>query len=727
MLPINRGDVSDISVHTVTRLRNKKRIEYIDMSCAFDIETTSTYINNGKTKFAYMYEFTIGINDKDHIYYGRYWEELLSFLDYVQEQFQLSESRILVVYVHNLSYEFQFMRKYFNWLSVFAVDDRKPIKALCDKGIEFRDSYILSALNLEKTADNLVSHTIKKLKGDLDYKLVRNPSTPLSDEELAYCNNDVEILLDYIDEQREQYQTILNVPMTNTGRVRTYVRKACFYDDENHHNKRGGKYKRYKALMTLLTVSAPEYLMLIQAFQGGFTHCNALYSNKLLHNVHSIDFTSSYPTVLIAEQYPMSEGKVCSKFTPDKDFNYYITNYCCLFTVKFTNIKSKILQEHYLSESKCKCKNADVENGRIFTADECETTITDVDWSIISNCYTWDKAEVKTPFYYYTKGYLPKDIIRSILHFYQQKTTLKGVKGKEVEYLKFKGMLNSVFGMMVTAIVRNTIEYDGDWKITRWDFDKLQEDISSYNKSEKRFLFYPWGVWCTAYARKNLYTGILNVGTDYIYSDTDSIKFLNYDEHKEFIETYNEYIIDKLTKVLEHYELDTKLIKPKTKKGVEKPLGVWDYEGMYSYFKSLGAKRYLTVKDNEIVMTTAGLSKQNSVKYLLEKSNTKYHTVEVDGSISYIIDEKPDKVYKLFNNQMYVPPEETGKNTHTYIDDELESDIIDYRGNTEHIKALSGVHLEGADYTLSISKQYSDFLDRLLNGELYSGIDDTKV
>ena len=48
--------------------------------------------------------------------------------------------------------------------------------------------------------NNALSSVIQEL-GDLDYKLVRTSETYLSPEELTYCNNDVEIVLDYINEQ----------------------------------------------------------------------------------------------------------------------------------------------------------------------------------------------------------------------------------------------------------------------------------------------------------------------------------------------------------------------------------------------------------------------------------------------------------------------------------------------------------------------------------------------
>ncbi len=716
MKNVSDFNVSDITGYRVIKKhihREKRNIEYINLSCGFDIETTSCYVNIGldkngeavQEKFAFMYEFTIGIADTDHIYYGRTWEEFKTVCEKLQEYFDLSDSRVLVIYVHNLGYEFQFMRKYFQWLNVFAVDDRKPIKALCSYGIEFRDSYILSALSLAKTAENLTEHTVKKLVGELDYEKIRHAGTPLTEQELAYCENDVIIVMYYIMEQMSQYGDITKIPMTNTGRVRKYVKNACYYNHVGHKKSSKSKYFKYRELMeTLQLHGVEEYRMLKAAFQGGYTHCNSLYSGKVLEDVYSIDFTSSYPTVLIAEKYPMSTG-LETWLTPEKGFMYYTKNYCCLYTVRFKNIRSKIKQDHYLSESKCKCINAVTDNGRVYSADVLETTITDVDFRIIQQCYEWESMAVKQPFYRYVKDYLPIDIIKSILHFYEQKTVLKGIDGKEVEYLLFKGMLNSVYGMMVTDIIRDEIVYEDDeWSVNPVTDTTAAEQITNYNESKGRFLFYPWGVWCTAYARRNLFLGVLNMGEDYIYSDTDSIKFMHMERHKKFIETYNNFIVQQLEKTLTFYGLDTAAIRPKNSNGEEKVLGVWDFEGCYRHFKSLGAKRYLVEhQDGSLHLTVAGLSKQNGIEYLVRQH----------GETSLVFD--------IFTDDLYIPAEETGKNTHTYIDDEREYDIIDHKGSVQRVNALSSIHLENAEYTLKISRQYAEFLSMLRKGYLYMG------
>ena len=58
--------------------------------------------------------------------------------------------------------------------------------------------------------------------------------------------------------------------------------------------------------------------------------------------------------------------------------------------------------------------------------------------------------------------HLPKEIIETILKLYKDKTELKGVEGKETEYLHSKELLNSIYGMCVTSIVHDCVTFGAD-------------------------------------------------------------------------------------------------------------------------------------------------------------------------------------------------------------------------------------------------------------------------
>lgn len=699
MINIQDLDVKELEIlkDNIKTVKNNKKLTYYNIECSFDIETNSTYHKGEKVAFMYIWAFGIA----DLKIYGRTWEEFQSLMELISEIFELEKDKRILCYIHNFSFEFQFMRKYFEWTEVFAISERKPIKALTNLGIEFRDSFILSGFSLAKTAENLANHTIEKMTGDLDYSLLRTKDTPLSEEEMKYVENDIVIILYYINEQIEQYGDLHKVPLTNTGRVRKYVERNCYYTNTNHRKSSRGKYHRYRKLMQSLTLTTSDYMLAKQSFQGGFTHANSHYTGQTLENVTSIDFTSSYPAVMLAELFPMSKAE----YVEVKDTNHFLEllkTYHVIFEATFTNIQTTIEQENYLSESKCRdIEKPIINNGRIFRADKLTTTITEIDFSIIRKAYNWDSFNISNV-HIFQKGYLPKSIIESVLELYKGKTELKGVEGKEVEYGLAKGMLNSVYGMSVTDIVRDETDYINDeWESTP---PLIGNEIEKYNDKKNRFLFYIWGVYITAYARRNLWTGILNMGDDYVYSDTDSIKLLNYEKHLPYIEKYNEVIIKKMELMCEYYKLDVNDLKPKNIQGIEKPIGVWDFEGTAEKFKTLGAKRYLTLKDNKLELTVAGLSKKNGLEYMIEQCGGNYH-----------------KVFDYFNDELYIPAERTGKMTHTYIDDSITFIATDYLGNSTEVTTHSGVHLESVDFTLSLSKQYANFIKQVMSGYLYVG------
>lgn len=674
---------------------NYHKSYYAEIPLAFDIETSSSYVEN--EKFANMYIWAFGLADS--IYYGRTWKEFIDFIDLLSESWGLSKVYRAIIYIHNLSYEFQFFRKHFEWEKVFAVDERKPIKALTVSGVEFRDSYILSGFSLAKTAENLTEHTIDKLIGDLDYSLTRHRETEITNQEWEYIKNDILIIIYYIDEQIKQYGSIAKIPLTNTGRVRQYVRGKCMNDESGKRDN--NKRKKYHDLMLNMVLTVDDYKQLKRAFMGGFTHASNIHSGKILENVTSIDFTSSYPSVMVTEKFPLSSPKSVS-VDSIAELEKLMNDYCVIFDVKFTNIRSSIGYENYISESKTgNLINGIVNNGRVFSADSLETTLTELDYNIIKNTYSYDSIAVRNVKTMY-KGYLPKPIIDSVLELYQGKTELKGVKGKEVEYLLSKGMLNSIYGMTVTDIAKDNHIYSDEWELEIVDLEKI---LNNHNKSKNRFLYYAWGVWVTAYARFNLWSGILAMGLDYVYSDTDSIKFLNYNKHKSYIDLYNKELKEKQLQVIDYYNLDPKLFNPKTIKGIEKPLGVWDFEGTYKRFKTLGSKRYLLEDESgELELTVSGLSKRNGLDYMKRKSGSN------------------TGVFNMFNDTLFIPSSETGKNTHTYIDSERTVELADYQGNAIEVTELSGVHLESTEFTLNVSDEYFKFLENLKQGYLWKGV-----
>lgn len=677
----NIGDIEFIT--------NNKKIMYANLSCSFDIETTSFYQSTQvDTKAAIMYEWTMNLNGYTII--GRYWNEFIETLQFISDYYGLNTNKVLILYVHNLGYEFQFIRKRLEWDTVFSLSNREPVKALSNLGIEFRCSYILSGYSLSNLSNQLVKYKCNKMVGDLDYSLLRNSKTKLTEKELGYCINDCRVVVYYIQELIERLGDITKIPLTKTGFVRRYCRDMCLYNGSNH-KRNIDKFFRYRKIMNNLTLTPELYNQLKDAFQGGFTHCSCLYSGDIVKNVDSLDFTSSYPYVIVSEKFPMSQGEYIP-IKSKEELKSNLLNYCCLFDLELYDVSPIIHYENYISKSKClDYKDIETNNGRIVSAKYLKITITEQDYFIIRKMYNWDKMKISN-FIRFRKGYLPTDFIYAVLKLYKDKTELKGVEGKEVEYMNSKEMVNSCYGMMVTDICREEIIYNAN---DEWHKEQpeIESAIDKYNRSVKRFLYYPWGIWVTAYARRNLFTGILEFGEDYVYSDTDSVKVKNLSTHVDYINSYNEMVIEKLKQAMEYHKLPFDLVQPKTIRGVKKTLGVWEHETKlfkYDKFKSLGAKRYMVEQNCEIHLTVSGLNKKIAVPYLKN----------VYGN----------KIFENFDDGLSIPAGFTGKMTHTYVDEEIQGYLRDYQGNIEEYHELSYVHLENTEYNLSLAVDYANFL-----------------
>ena len=654
----------------------KNSLRYYNIECGFDIETTSTYIDGNKT--AWMYEWTLGI--KNTIIIGRTWKEFVNTINMLQN---IYSNAIWVIYVHNLSFEFQFMREYLPIDDVFASEARTVLYARSNN-IEFRDSYILSGYSLGKLAENLLTHKIEKLKGDLDYSLIRTSDTTLTKEELGYCVNDVLIILYYINEQITEFGNIVKIPMTNTGRVRNHCREKCLFITKKDGKK--GRNHDYMNLMKSEYMTADLYKMARLAFRGGFTHASITNVFKLLTKVGSFDLTSAYPAMMVSKMFPVGSPEQLEKCSL-KQWDYGCSKYSMLGCVKFKGLRTKEdVYDNYISWIPAKMTATglgQLNNNRVTSADTLNMIITNIDWWVITRTYEWDEVEFYN-IYIWKNGRLPKELVDCILAFYEAKTTLKGIPEKTLEYQNGKGKLNGIYGMIVQDPLKDSNIYDdGTWSTQAINLD---EAIERYNNSPSRFTYYVQGLWVTAYCRQAVWKAILEVGEDYVYTDTDSVKMLNPEKHVKWFEDYNKEIKDEMFKAMDYYGFSYDRVMPKTIKGESKLLGVFDFEGIYDEFKTLGAKRYMTRTGEKYELTCSGVVKE-AVSYIVEQGG-----------------------FSAFTETFKIPPEHTGKLSHTYIDIPFNDPVMDYQGNITTIDSLSSIHLEPVGYEMNPDNEWIEWL-----------------
>ena len=660
----------------------------------FDIETTSYLVLDGKVynnldylkfsdeekdnsiKCACMYIWMFGINDI--VYYGRTWSEFLDFLRLLE----INVSELKYVYVHNLSFEFQFLKSHLHFESVSARKSRKVMSAkLRDYNIEFRCSYMLSNCALEYIP-KVFNLNVEKKVGDLDYNKLRHNRTLLTDKEMGYCEYDILVLYEYIKREREEYDDIKHIPLTSTGKVRRELKEIV---------KKDFRYKRltYKAINT----NPHIYNMLMDAFFGGYTHASYIWSDTILKRVNSYDETSAYPYVLVTHKFPSTEFK---KSTIKKVED--MSRKCAyLLRVKFTNLKCKYYN-NFISMSKCKnIKKGKYDNGRVIEAEELEITLTDVDFRFILDTYKCDYEILES--YWSIYNYLPKTFINFVLDKYVAKTKYKDVEGMEVEYSKEKNKFNALYGMSVTNMIKDNVIYKDE--LEEWFEEELtnEEIVDKLNKEKKKsFMSFATGVWVTAWARDNLLRRVIDLDEYVCYCDTDSCKLVEgYDE--EVFNKYNKSVENKIKFVSEILEIPFDRFAPSDKYGVPHMLGVFEKEikkhQKYSYneFITQGAKKYAYKSDDFD-------KKTNEIK---ENIHITVAGVPKDGA-------KALNTLDNFRDDFVFRYEDTNKHLVAYNDFQEPIIMKDYLSNDYYIEDKSGVCILPTTYVLGKSEDYVELL-----------------
>ena len=565
------------SVARVQKQQDKKhskhKVKYLDYITAFDIETS--YLPDIEQSIMYIWQFQI----EDETFVGRTWQELRDFILKLNK-WRGNGTALFVCYVHNLSYEWQFIKTALqgSW-EVMATDRRKILKATYNKLIEFRCSYIQTNRSLDKFLKDMGVDN-KKLHG-FDYCKIRYPWTELTDFEMQYAVNDVVGLVQAIKKEMDLFEdNLYTIPLTSTGYVRRDAKKAI------------RQVSRKK--MMELQPSFNQFQIMRWAFRGGNTHANRFYAGEILKDVYSCDRSSSYPDIMVNYDFPIKPFTS----TVSTMFDYLLElNKPLLFVAEFEMIKLRRITWGcpYIPIAKLLgFKKFVNDNGRVISAEYIKIALTDIDFKIIAEEYEWESIKILN-LYYSSYGKLPdvyRDLVKS---YFTLKTTLKGVDGKELDYMLSKNKLNSLYGMMVQNPAKPELVLLPDMMIDKNMNVDDKERLEKYEK--KGFLPYQWGVWVTAWARWTLEEAIKEAGDDFVYTDTDSVKSMRKLDLKEF----NSYA-KKLSMENGAYAIDPK--------GYTHHMGVYEQEGLYKEFVTLGAKKYCYVDESGgLHITLSGVSK----------------------------------------------------------------------------------------------------------------------
>ena len=449
--------------------------------------------------------------------------------------------------------------------------------------------------------------------------------------------------------------------------------------------------------------------LLRMAFRGGNTHGNRLLSDTVIDGpIYSKDIVSSYPSSQLMREYPMTPFKEVQDHDPEYIMELLnIRHQALLMKVAFSFIRLKEddWPVPYISKSKCKnLYNGSFDNGRVLAAEYLETVLTDVDLRILLTEYEFDEIifiEVWSSRY----GYLPQALRDVTIQYFRDKTLLSGY-----QRMKAKNKLNSIYGQSVQMPLKPTIEYvNGEYIEKEED---PEEALAKYVK--KAHQCYQWGIWITAHSRARLGEGIrlvyeagkrfeadprnynpdgsMKPGKPYfLYCDTDSVKYKGYVDFSE----YNKKMI-RLAKKTGAYADD--------QNGVRHYMGVYEDDGEYKQFKTLGAKKYAYVGEP--------LSIPEDIKKWADRKGLKTEGCDLHITISGV--SKIKGAIELWNRGGLEAFEDgfvfsdTGKTEVKYFDTDTAYGDYTVDGHTIHIG--KNVTILDTTYTVGLTDEYKTLL-----------------
>lgn len=745
---------------------------------AFDIETY-TVPESGN---AYMYVWQFLINET--VVMGRTWQEFIQLLDIINHYLMLgpvvdNKGRCTEYeckcWIANINFEFGFIKHYLDIERVFAKSASDLISVSTRHSIIFQEALVLAGVTSLKKIPKVYGTPTKKMVGDLEYDKPRNSKTTLDAKELQYCINDVVILGEFWNYLLATYiDQDCDMPMTRTGVLREHVKWCCknwVTEPKSYKNR----LERMMAIVSLIPTTYRQYLELIEyLFRGGYTHANYAEAGFTHEDedINGYDYTSSYPAVMLQELYPVTAFKPIA-FSSIDDIITHITtpvgnpgdrlrngvygkfifknvvartthsleSFSKTYEYKECNKSASIYAERY---------NAIIDNGRIRATDQLTVMLTDMDLLSYMEYYDFDPDVTIVEAYTATFAPLPDYVLDGLIMAYNTKATIKKTDPNHdtnPEYTMAKGTVNAGYGMTVQKINLEDFFYDGyeitndiiapedietvyretvfgkDWLSVLSAKEDLNSQYIKHPSAPKTFLSPFWGIWVTAYARRNLLSSLIVFGSDGLYCDTDSIYAKNIRKYKDFIDKYNIRARQKNKVWIDEYNLKHKFDRAVYDKLSDadkelylaqtggilfeyfEDLGEFDLVnklGNYTKFKMLGAKRYMKTGPHrnddgsitiETEQTVAGLPKGAIVKYA--------ESINADP-------------YEVFNNDMVIP---ACKNGHQYNNDPHDDLIIDEDGNAEMMHEESSVGIFKIDFSMSLTSDYMELLKESVDAE----------
>ena len=525
------------------------------------------------------------IGNPDNFLYGNNIEDFINWCSNKKENY--------VCYFHNLKFDGEYIFSYLlnngyecikskkerkdktfttlisNTGQFYSIEIYFEVKKSKINKVTIYDSYKILTFSVDKIAKDF-NLPIRKL--ELDYNTKREIGHVLTQHEIDYIRNDVEIMARALE---KMFELGLNKMTIGSNALTNYKKEIKYFANY------------YPDLPYVIDQD------IRQSYKGGFTYLNPLYKEKEVNEGIVLDVNSLYPSVMVNDYMPFGQP-IFFEGEYQEDFLYplYVQMLSCSFKLKEGKIPTiQIKNNMYFNPN----EYLESSNGEIITL-----CLTNVDLELFKEHY--DLEDV-----YYHSGWKFKKIkglFKNYIDYWTDRKISAKKEGNSSLYIISKLMLNSLYGKFAkNPNIRSRFPYLDDDGIVRY---------GNYELEIGKSLYIPVGSFITSYARKKTietsqrirdYTKEKYNKDYYIYSDTDSIHmlFMKEEELKTFID------ID-----------DFKL-------------GYWKYESRFKRGKYIRQKCYIEQSyDDNMNVVVAGLPK-NLGKYInFENFNKGFNVLAIE-------------------------------------------------------------------------------------------------
>lgn len=436
--------------------------------------------------------------------------------------------------------------------------------------VVFTDSMKIFNMSVERIAKDF---DLPIRKGSIDYKAFRPVGHELTDEEVAYLRNDVEIVARALHTFYKQGHNKLTIGSNALASFK-------------------GLCKGFNNYFPVLGDEEDEIIR--KGYRGGFTYVNPKHQGKTVEgNCVCLDVNSLYPSRLVQCVMPYGKPEPFEgQYKQDPKYPLYVQRLICTFKIKKDKIPSiqiknsmRFIANEYLTDS---------------GSQPVELTLTNVDLKLFFEQYDVEVIE-------YLGGFMfmgVKGLFTQYVEYWTEEKKKAKQDGNKAKYAISKLFMNSLYGKFATSKT-------GSQKIPVFDNEGVLHYITG-EPEEMKSVYLPVAVFTTAYGRYLTITTSQKVrnwteehlGFDgYLYSDTDSI--------------YCKIELDQLEELKKSAGIEIDPYK----------LGAWDIEqDNITRFKALRQKCYLKEVDGKKIATVAGCPKNLSKLFNFKNFNVGFTT-----------------------------------------------------------------------------------------------------